>query len=60
REAWLSRAVGIGSPITVRLPAGSIDGRFEGLDDAGRLILDAGGTVHIIAAGDVFIHRERP
>ncbi len=59
REAWLSRAVGIGSPITVRLPAGSIDGRFEGLDDAGRLILDAGGTVHTIAAGDVFIHRER-
>lgn len=59
RAAWLSRAVGVGSVITVRLPDGSIDGRFEGLDDAGRLILDAGGTVHTIAAGDVFISREQ-
>lgn len=56
RAAWLSRAVGIGRPVTVRFDVSVREGRFVGLDDAGRLILaDAHGATSLIAAGDVFI-----
>ncbi|MCV9965612.1 biotin--[acetyl-CoA-carboxylase] ligase [Pararhizobium sp. BT-229] len=52
---WRSAAGGIGQKITVNLPDRSLSGRFEGIDEDGRLMLDMGdGTVHRIAAGDVF------
>lgn len=52
---WRSAASGIGTKITVNLPDRSLSGRFEGIDEDGRLILDMGsGTIHRIAAGDVF------
>ncbi len=52
---WRSAAGGIGQKITVNLPDRSLSGRFEGIDEEGRLMLDMGaGVVHRIAAGDVF------
>lgn len=54
REAWLSRARGVGDPITVRLPAREISGVFAGLDDDGRLLLRHEGDLEAISAGDVF------
>lgn len=56
RDAWLTRALGLGAAITVRLsPNQSLEGRFEGLDPAGHLILlQSDGHRRQIAAGDVF------
>ncbi|WP_051228359.1 biotin--[acetyl-CoA-carboxylase] ligase [Pleomorphomonas oryzae] len=54
REAWLSRARGVGEAITVRLPTREITGIFLGLDGEGRLLLRHEGAVEAISAGDVF------
>ncbi|WP_237151615.1 biotin--[acetyl-CoA-carboxylase] ligase [Oryzibacter oryziterrae] len=54
REAWLARARGVGETITVRMPNGTREGVFDGLDADGRLLLRAGGQVEAISAGDVF------
>lgn len=55
RAAWLARASGVGSPIEVRLPAGSMSGTFEALDESGALLLRrSDGTREKVAAGDVF------
>ncbi len=55
RAAWLARAVGIGGPVAVRLPGGTLEGLFRGLDAAGRLeLLAPDGRLHLVAAGDVF------
>jgi BirA family biotin operon repressor/biotin-[acetyl-CoA-carboxylase] ligase len=55
RAAWLSRAAGIGEPVRVRLSAYETAGRFETIDDSGRLMLrTATGDMETIAAGDVF------
>lgn len=54
-EQWRAAARGIGETITVNLPDRSLSGRFAGIDEAGRLVLDAGnGMTQAIAAGDVF------
>jgi BirA family biotin operon repressor/biotin-[acetyl-CoA-carboxylase] ligase len=55
RADWLKRAAGLGREIRVRLPEREIVGRFTGLDDAGRLLLQRSDEqVEIITAGDVF------
>jgi len=55
RDAWLARARGVGEAIIVRLPREEIEGRFEGLDDTGALVLRlADSTTRTISAGDVF------
>jgi BirA family transcriptional regulator, biotin operon repressor / biotin---[acetyl-CoA-carboxylase] ligase len=54
RADWLARAAGLGEDIRVVLADRELAGRFEGLDDAGCLVLiapDGGKTV--VAAGDV-------
>ena len=54
RTDWLARAAGLGDVIRVRLADREISGRFETLDDAGRLVLIlAEGGREAIAAGDV-------
>lgn len=54
-EQWRSVAGGIGQKITVNLPDRSLSGRFIGIDEDGRLLLDLGnGAIQRIAAGDVF------
>jgi BirA family biotin operon repressor/biotin-[acetyl-CoA-carboxylase] ligase len=55
RNAWLQRAAGVGAPIRVNLPGRSVEGRFDSLDDAGRLILrHADGAREAFSAGDIF------
>jgi len=55
RAQWLARAVGLGESIRVRLGERELKGRFEALDDAGRLVLRlADGRTESIAAGEVF------
>jgi BirA family biotin operon repressor/biotin-[acetyl-CoA-carboxylase] ligase len=52
---WLNAAGGIGGEITVRNGAGEKHGRFVGLDQSGRLVLELrGGGIEKISAGDVF------
>jgi BirA family biotin operon repressor/biotin-[acetyl-CoA-carboxylase] ligase len=54
RADWLKRAAGLGKPIQVRLPERELSGRFEGLDEAGRLLLAGEGGLIPISAGEVF------
>ncbi|MNE85872.1 bifunctional biotin--[acetyl-CoA-carboxylase] synthetase/biotin operon repressor [compost metagenome] len=54
-DQWRAAARGIGETITVNLPDRSLSGRFAGIDQDGRLMLDTGSdTMQTIAAGDVF------
>jgi BirA family biotin operon repressor/biotin-[acetyl-CoA-carboxylase] ligase len=56
RAAWLARSIGVGAPIRANLAGRSVEGRFETLDEAGRLILaQADGRRETITAGDVFL-----
>lgn len=54
RTDWLKRAAGLGQTLHVRLPERELSGRFDGLDEAGRLLLEQGGSVTAITAGEVF------
>jgi BirA family biotin operon repressor/biotin-[acetyl-CoA-carboxylase] ligase len=55
RARWLDAAAGLGAPIRVRLSDRELHGRFEAIDDQGRLVLgEADGTHRLISAGDVF------
>jgi BirA family transcriptional regulator, biotin operon repressor / biotin---[acetyl-CoA-carboxylase] ligase len=55
RADWLRRAAGIGGEMRVRLPDRDYVGRFEALDERGRLLLRlADGALQTITAGDVF------
>jgi BirA family biotin operon repressor/biotin-[acetyl-CoA-carboxylase] ligase len=56
RQAWLARAAGIGDPIRVDLGERVVEGRFETIDEAGRLVVDGtDGTRATVSAGDVFL-----
>src|SRR6185312_969782 len=59
RTDWLRRAAGLGETLHVRLPERELSGRFQGLDDAGRLLLDRAGRVTPVTAGEVFGFGER-
>ena len=57
REAWLARAAGVGTPMTVRLDDdhAGVSGLFAGLDhDGAALLKEENGTMRRILAGDVF------
>ncbi len=55
RADWLDRAAGLGGEMLVRLPDREINGRFEALDEEGRLLLRlADGSLQAITAGEVF------
>jgi len=54
REAWLSRAAGLGGPIQVRLERDTFQGRFVDLDNDGALLLDMPSGFRRVAAGEVF------
>ena len=54
RDDWVKRAFNIGKTIRVELPDGEREGRFETIDQVGRLVLRrAAGTTETITAGDV-------
>lgn len=56
RERWLAAAHPLGTPLTARLPDGTVlDGAFDGLASDGALLLRlADGSRRVIHAGDVF------
>ena len=55
RAAWLARAAGRGSELRARLGTRELVGRFETIDDEGRLRLClADGSIETIASGEVF------
>jgi BirA family biotin operon repressor/biotin-[acetyl-CoA-carboxylase] ligase len=54
RAGWLERAAGLGQPIQVRLPERKFSGRFEGLDETGRLLVAEEGIITTVTAGEVF------
>jgi BirA family transcriptional regulator, biotin operon repressor / biotin---[acetyl-CoA-carboxylase] ligase len=52
---WLAHACGVGEQITVHNNGVQLQGRFLGVDQSGRLVLElTGGAIRKIAAGDVF------
>jgi BirA family biotin operon repressor/biotin-[acetyl-CoA-carboxylase] ligase len=56
RADWLARAAGVGKAIRVKSGDDELAGQFEGIDEAGRLVLRlADGTMQAVAAGDVFL-----
>lgn len=57
RREWLARAHPVGTPLSATIAKGeAVEGLFDGLDEQGALRLRlAGGAVHVIQAGDVFI-----
>lgn len=54
RAAWLNAAQGLGGPVTVRLHEETFTGRLIDMDDDGVLLVDVGGTIRRVTAGDVF------
>lgn len=52
REAWLERALGLGSPARVRRENFAREGVFRGIDAEGRMLLETSGKVETIEAGD--------
>lgn len=55
RDAWLSRAAGLGTRIRARLQNEETSGVFEGIDMTGALLLrETQDRVRTIAAGEVF------
>ena len=55
RTEWLRRAGAVGTPLRVRVGARDFTGRFEALDEAGRLVVRLpDGATETIAAGEVF------
>jgi BirA family biotin operon repressor/biotin-[acetyl-CoA-carboxylase] ligase len=55
RAEWLTHAAGIGGDIVVRLPNRQLAGKFESLDETGRLMLRVpDGHLEAITAGEVF------
>jgi BirA family biotin operon repressor/biotin-[acetyl-CoA-carboxylase] ligase len=59
RADWLKRAAGLGDVLQVRLPERELSGRFQGLDETGRLLLEQAGRVTPVTAGEVFGFGER-
>jgi BirA family biotin operon repressor/biotin-[acetyl-CoA-carboxylase] ligase len=54
REAWRVRAFALGGQIRARLETATLHGRFVDIDQQGALLLDTGGELRRILAGDVF------
>ena len=53
RQAWLERGPKEGTPTSVGLPSGPVEGAFAGLDANGALLLDTSTGRRRILAGDV-------
>ncbi len=54
RADWLARAGGLGTMVRIALPDGERAGRFETLDERGRLLLRLkDGTMETVTAGDL-------
>jgi BirA family biotin operon repressor/biotin-[acetyl-CoA-carboxylase] ligase len=55
RRRWLARAAGLGQPVAIHTGGSAVEGTFDGIDEAGCLIVrTAGGKLVPISAGDVY------
>jgi BirA family biotin operon repressor/biotin-[acetyl-CoA-carboxylase] ligase len=54
---WRHHAVGLGNLVSVTSPTGSFDGLAVDVADDGALLVNSGGTVRRVLAGDVHLHR---
>lgn len=54
RTAWLARAARLGETITARSGASRTTGRFDGIDDAGALVLSTSQGRQAIPAADIY------
>ena len=60
RQAWLSRAAGVGEQVTAQSARGAVTGRFDRLAADGALVLvDASGSEIAIGAGEISFGRRR-
>ena len=60
RIEWLARAGGLDKPIRITAGDSDLEGRFEGIDERGHLILlTADGSARTITAGDVAMMARR-
>lgn len=57
RRRWLDYAAGLGGAVRVALTHETIDGRFETIDEQGRLVVVTNAGRRTIEAGDVFFAR---
>jgi BirA family transcriptional regulator, biotin operon repressor / biotin---[acetyl-CoA-carboxylase] ligase len=53
RAAWLAGAIGLGAPVTARLPGRQIEGRFETLDAAGAAVLATAAGRAVLPAAEL-------
>ncbi len=54
RGRWLARAAGLGQPVAVRIGTETVRGRFEEIDEGGRLVMSApDGARRLVTAGEV-------
>lgn len=60
RAAWLALAAGIGAPVKVARPNETLEGVFQTIDEAGRLILLQATGERAIDAGDIFLAAPPP
>jgi len=54
RMQWLARAAGLGAPIEMRQGDRVVEGMFETIDEAGRLVVSHNGGTSTVSAGDVY------
>ncbi|MFZ3238597.1 MAG: biotin--[acetyl-CoA-carboxylase] ligase [Stellaceae bacterium] len=54
RETWRARAAALGAQIRVRLDTATLQGKFVDIDQQGTLLIETGGELRQISAGDVF------
>lgn len=54
RRAFLGRAERLGEPVTARTGTGTVEGRFETIDDTGAIVLATGTGRCAIPAADVY------
>jgi BirA family transcriptional regulator, biotin operon repressor / biotin---[acetyl-CoA-carboxylase] ligase len=60
RADWLARAGGLGKPISVVTAEGAVEGRFEGIDERGHLVVRlVDGNSRTVVAGDVTMAARR-
>jgi BirA family transcriptional regulator, biotin operon repressor / biotin---[acetyl-CoA-carboxylase] ligase len=55
RDEWLAHAAGIGETVMAHSAAGDVTGTAEGIDEDGALLVDTGGRLVRVLAGDVHI-----
>lgn len=54
RSAWLARAARLGEVISARLSDKVLQGRFDGIDADGQLVLQTANGVRTVSAADIY------